>query len=91
MKIYQCSCHIINSSLPVTKLDSVGWIYITCPKVPKVYPDIEKSNFNLQSSLFSYLFAVSRMKKTQGLDVDQTTFTIGSLSTVPAQVIKGLW
>ena len=39
---------------------------------------------------WNYLFAVSRMKKTQGLDVDQTTFTIGSLSTVPAQVIRGL-
>ena len=56
-----------------------------------MYPDIEKSHFNtLKSSVFSYLFAVSRMKKTQGLDVDQTTFTIGSLSTVPAQVIRGL-
>ena len=45
---------------------------------------------NLKYSLLSYLFAVSSMKKTQGLDVDQTTFTIGSLSTVPAHVIRGL-
>ena len=30
------------------------------------------------------------MKKTQGLEEDQMTFSMGSLSTVPAQVIKGL-
>ena len=30
------------------------------------------------------------MKKTHGLDVDQTTLTMGSLSTVPDQVIRGL-
>ena len=30
------------------------------------------------------------MKKTHGLDVDQTTLTMGSLSTVPDQVISGL-
>ena len=37
-----------------------------------------------------YLLAVSRIKKTHGLDVDQITLTMGSLSTVPDQVIRGL-
>ena len=31
------------------------------------------------------------MKKTQGLEADQTTFTMGWLSTVPAQVMRGRW
>ena len=35
------------------------------------------------------LLSVSSMKKTQGLEVDQTTFTMGWLSTVPAQVMRG--
>ena len=43
--------------------------------------------------LFDYesdLLSVSSMKKTQGLDADQITFTMGWLSTVPAQVMRGL-
>ena len=43
---------------------------------------LEQQNVNL--------FAVSRIKNTHGLDVDHTTLTMGSLSTVPAQVIRGL-
>ena len=31
------------------------------------------------------------MKKTQGLEADQTTLVMGWLSTVPAQVMRGLW
>ena len=30
------------------------------------------------------------MKKTQGLEADQTTLVMGWLSTVPAQVMRGL-
>ena len=26
-------------NLPVTKLDSVGWVDVTCPKVPEMYPN----------------------------------------------------
>ena len=40
-------------------------------------------------STYFYLLAVSRMKKTQGREGDQTTRSIGSLSTVPAHVISG--
>ena len=69
----------------------MGWVDVSCPKVPKVYPNISIDEIHfITFNPWNYLFAVSRMKKTQGLDVDQTTFTIGSLSTVPAQVIRGL-